>query len=127
MTQPTADVKARINEFVAKLQALYDAYWVERDYIKHRPSPLIGLEFGVKNVRVTTTDREFVNGQPEVSTYGGRPTSRSVYCFIDLSNGDILKAAGWKAPAKGARGNIFNDNCDVGTRADVYGSGLYIR
>lgn len=30
----------------------------------------------------------------------------SAYCFIDLSNGDILKTAGWKAPAKHARGNI---------------------
>lgn len=30
----------------------------------------------------------------------------SAYCFIDLSNGNILKPAGWKAPAKGARGNI---------------------
>lgn len=30
----------------------------------------------------------------------------SAYCFIDLSNGDILKAASWKAPAAHARGNI---------------------
>lgn len=27
--------------------------------------------------------------------------------FIDLRNGDILKSAGWKTPAKHARGNIF--------------------
>lgn len=33
-------------------------------------------------------------------------SSISAYCFIDLTNGNILKAAGWKAPAKGARGNI---------------------
>lgn len=33
--------------------------------------------------------------------------SRGVYCFIDKSNGDILKAASWKGPAKGARANIF--------------------
>lgn len=32
---------------------------------------------------------------------------RSVYCFVDTTNGDVLKAAGWKAPAKHARGNIF--------------------
>lgn len=30
----------------------------------------------------------------------------SVYCFVDLTNGDILKAATFKAPAKHARGNI---------------------
>jgi hypothetical protein len=31
----------------------------------------------------------------------------SVYGFIDLSNGDLLKAASWAKPAKHARGNIF--------------------
>lgn len=34
-----------------------------------------------------------------------------VYCFIDAVNGDVLKAASWKAPAKHPRSNIFdNDN-----------------
>ena len=32
----------------------------------------------------------------------------SVYCFVDRTNGDILKAASWKAPAKHARGNIYD-------------------
>lgn len=32
--------------------------------------------------------------------------SRSVHCFIDLTNGNVLKAATWKAPAKHARGNL---------------------
>jgi hypothetical protein len=40
---------------------------------------------------------------------------RSAFCFIDLTNGDILKAASWKAPAKHARGNIR-----VGTVADSW-------
>ena len=32
----------------------------------------------------------------------------SAYCFINLKNGDILKPASWNAPAKHARGNIFD-------------------
>lgn len=32
----------------------------------------------------------------------------SVYCFVDRTNGNILKAAGWAKPAKHARGNIYN-------------------
>ena len=35
--------------------------------------------------------------------------SGSVFCFINSENGDVLKAAGWSAPAKGARSNIYND------------------
>jgi hypothetical protein len=31
-----------------------------------------------------------------------------VFAFIDKTNGDVLMAASWKAPAKTARGNIFN-------------------
>ncbi len=30
----------------------------------------------------------------------------SCFCFLDLTNGDVLKSASWKAPAKGARGNL---------------------
>lgn len=36
----------------------------------------------------------------------GRDTS--VHSFVDLTTGDILKPASWKAPAKHARGNILN-------------------
>ena len=34
----------------------------------------------------------------------------SVYCFVNKQNGDILKAASWAAPAKHARGNIFDED-----------------
>jgi hypothetical protein len=48
----------------------------------------------------------------------------SVYCFVDLSNGNILKGS-WKAPvANGVRGNL-NDT-DILTKVTVYGVG-YIR
>lgn len=40
--------------------------------------------------------------------------SRCVHCFVDTTNGDVLKAAGWKAPAKHARGNIFNADNGLG-------------
>ena len=36
--------------------------------------------------------------------------SKSVWAFINKENGDILKPATWKAPAKHARGNIYDDN-----------------
>jgi len=37
----------------------------------------------------------------------------STWVFIDLSNGDILKPAGWKTPAKHSRGNILTPTFGV--------------
>jgi hypothetical protein len=36
--------------------------------------------------------------------------SDSVHAFIDKTNGDVLKPATWRAPAKHARGNIFHED-----------------
>jgi len=47
--------------------------------------------------------------------------TRSVYLFIDRQNGDLLKASGWSAPAKGARGNLHQP--DALRTATPYGFG----
>jgi hypothetical protein len=44
-----------------------------------------------------------------------RHSGGSVHCFVDKTNGDILKAASWKAPAKQARGNIFDEDFGAST------------
>lgn len=64
----------------------------------------IEVEFGKKYARIIKSD------------FG----SRSAYCFVDMATGDILKAAGWKAPAKGIRGNIRNGAADVTQYGAVY-------
>jgi hypothetical protein len=38
---------------------------------------------------------------------GGRG-QRSVHAFIDKKTGDVLRAAGYKGPAKHSRGNLFD-------------------
>ena len=41
----------------------------------------------------------------------GQIVSRSAHCFIEKETGNILKAAGWKAPEKkNPRGNVFAEN-----------------
>lgn len=51
--------------------------------------------------------------------------SGSVFLFVDKANGDILKAATWSAPAKHARGNIF-DKASWKNAVTAYGA-AYLR
>ncbi len=74
-----------------------------------------------------------VCGEPQLSAEMGRryvrivktlyrdPTNRSVFCFVDTTTGNVLKAAGWKAPAKHARGNIYADDNGAGA-VSAYGA-----
>ena len=48
-----------------------------------------------------------------------------VHCFVDKISGDVLKAASWKAPAKHARGNIFDAKNGLGMMGE-YGP-AYLR
>lgn len=102
-------IEQRIEDFMT---ALYKLYCLELssvripDYVKP-----VEAEYGHKFARI-------------VISVGG---SRSVYCFINLTDGSILKADSWKKPAKGVRGSIWNDGFDVGPGkpCNVHGGGLY--
>lgn len=106
------NIDSTLPEFVARLQALYNEYYKAR-YSNLSP-PIIEVTYGKRYAKII-----------ERETFGS--CQKSVYCFVDRSNGDILKAATWKAPAKGKRGSIFNEDCDVGhdKPANVRGAGLY--
>lgn len=62
------------------------------------------------------TDKFFADMPNQIPTYtidkGGRKYIRivdnkgSAWGFVEAATGNIFKAAGWKAPAKHARGNI---------------------
>lgn len=52
--------------------------------------------------------------------------SRSVHTFVDKTNGNVLKAASYKAPVtKNPRGNIFDDDNGLGGVTE-YGA-VYLR
>ena len=52
------------------------------------------VEMGRKNARIV---------QCPVTPAGVVCNSRSVYCFVRIEDGAILKSASWKTPAKGVR------------------------
>ena len=98
------DIVNQVGEFRTNLQA-----FVSEHYSHNFPNlkvPTIDVKFGKKYAKVIKTDNQ-----------------RSVHSFIDLSNGDILMAASWNAPStKTPRGNIYQENCDVGVAVDAYGA-----
>lgn len=56
------------------------------------PNATMTYEVGPRYIRVVKVDSQ-----------------RSVYCFVDRTTGNILKAGSWKAPAKnGVRASIFD-------------------
>lgn len=62
----------------------------------------------------------FERGRVNARIVCGPEGQRSVFCFVRLADGAILKAAGYKAPAKGVRGNIANGAADVGPHGAAY-------
>jgi hypothetical protein len=88
------NLQQKLTQFVAGVQEL-----LNKEYLTHPAStPRISFSEGKKYIRVIR-QRPCVYGVFE---------DESVYCFIDTTNGDVLKAASWKAPAKHKRGNIFD-------------------
>ena len=87
------------NELATALIGLKDV--IVADYARflndlNYPEDKFGVEFdeGKKYVKV-------------VSISGGG--SRSVFCFVEKENGNIWRAASWKAPARNfVRGNVFD-------------------
>lgn len=99
-----------LTSWLAGAQKIVTDYYTEQGYGTrvNLPIPQLSLERGKRYIRIVRTD-----------------TSRSVHCFIDTTNGDVLMAAGWKAPAKHARGNIFDEKNGLGSMG-VYGA-AYIK
>ena len=62
-------------------------------------SRTILIEFGRRYAKLISCD-----------VRNGVESAQSVYCFVDLGTGDILKAATWRAPAKHARGNVLRSD-----------------
>lgn len=68
---------------------------------------------------------EHVKFNSRVEVEGGRKYLRvvkrddcgggSAWAFVDTTNGDVLKPASWKAPAKHARGNIYDAQNGLGS------------
>lgn len=92
----------------------------------HKFVAAMNVKFEGKQIHeIDVIGRRFIRIMAEDARYGGR----HVHAFVDAANGDLLKAAGLKAPAKHARGNLMDDAEleAIVTTADQHGGYLYLR
>ena len=85
--------------------------------------PTLGSDILIPNcggryIRINETSEE-------LDKPSNRPIRDSVWAFIDRTTGDVLKPASYKAPAKHARGNIFDEKGGMGSMSS-YGP-AYLR
>jgi hypothetical protein len=89
MNELTRNALAR---FVETVNAALVTYYAS--HYKHVEPSVLELDEGLKYVRVWSV------------SHG----SRSAYCFVDKTTGEVFKPDGWKKPAKHARGTVFAPN-----------------
>jgi len=85
-----ATVDRAIGDFVKSAQKTLDAYNKKQGY---NTKTELSIAWGRRYAKIIKSDS------------GGQ---QSVFGFVDRINGNLLKAASWKAPAKHARGNVLD-------------------
>lgn len=91
MSQPVTD--QQIQQVVDYAQKVINEWYAQEGY-EHVTPPTVIVEKGKKYAKLVTVG-----------------TQRFAYGFIDMTNGDLLKAASWKAPEKNyPRGNVHTND-----------------
>lgn len=91
----TQDFHTALNAFLKVAQELIIENHTKQGFTNFEPAKLSVDPKGQKYIRIIRTEMG---------------DHRSVYCFIEKETGNVLKASGWKAPAKGIRSNIYADD-----------------
>lgn len=103
-----------LNEFLGAVNAMlaehHDSLAKRMNGVPGRFSAMVTAQPGKKYIRIVKHD-VFEGAARE----GG-----SAFCFVEAETGTIMKAAGWKTPAKGNRGNIANGAADLTAYGAVY-------
>ena len=104
LNQDKIDIDDGITEYMDRIRVLLDTDYQQYSNLD---APIVTYQMGRKYCRIVLCKAHDVK-------------QRRVHSFVDLTNGDILYAASWKAPAKHARGSVLNLN---DSNFNVYGAG----
>ena len=90
-----------VNNLLGNIQADYDNW---RDGVKYGSMKKMNLYL--------KPGRKFIKIVNDNSVWGFIAKVDGTHKGLPMKKGDVLKPAGWRAPAKHTRGNIFDDNQD---------------
>ena len=98
-----------VSDFDSALNRLVEN--IHKDY--QGWSSRIEYSSGVEKVDITIrTGRKFIKIIRDNSVWGFVAKVDGTHKGVPMKTGDVLKAAGWSAPAKHTRGNIFDGKQD---------------
>lgn len=86
--------ESTFQSWLAKCQEIINNHYALN--LTNLTPPILTIKQGSKFIKIVSVD-------------AGR-TSGSAWAFINKENGDVMKPATFKAPAKHSRGNIFDEN-----------------
>ena len=97
---PKTDYESYLNDLLEGINAIYKSWNTSKTY---KPD---GLVLSVKS------GRKFDKIIKDNSVWGFVAKKDGVHKGIPYNEGDVFKAAGWRAPAKHVRGSIYDTNTD---------------
>jgi hypothetical protein len=119
MTDTTAELETRMRvlelmeEYVQAVRDATAKYFADR--LPNLQAPMTYAEPGRRFARIVQE----------------RANQRTVHAFVDLTNGDVIKAAGWKAPQKDKDGfavryRLADDEDRARCYSDIDPNGSYL-
>jgi hypothetical protein len=105
--RPVGNDLSKVHSFVAGAQGLVDAN--NANY----PNTVASGRTSKLEIRNPDAPKYIAIDRNDYDKAGNK-LSGSVHAFVDRTTGDVLKPSGYKVPAKGARGNIFDENNGLG-------------
>jgi len=97
---PERDFESALEGFRIVAEANILDHYARNSYTFAVPSIVIPSRKGKKYVKLCNAE----------TRDDGHIGSRGVFAFVEIATGDILKPASFRAPAKHARGNIFDED-----------------
>ncbi len=91
-----------LTDFIRGVNKKINNYWTSMNFT-HNDAPVVMVDsIGKRYAKLAVFEKSPAKTGPLVA--------KSVYCFYDIANGDLLKGS-WKAPvANGVRGNVKETN-----------------